>query len=73
MKKVQWDKIRYKTKITLKKDMVLKGFNDEMANIKTGVYFITGFHADMCGLSTIGPNNSNDVCIQSTELKYFYK
>lgn len=67
----KWNEIRRDSKVTLKKDVTLRSFNGELRNVKAGNYYITGFWADMCGLSTVKPYNGNEVCIQSRELVAF--
>ena len=66
-----WDTICQGSKITLSDDKILKSFNDEVREVKKGTYYITGFWADMVGLSQKSSRDLNDLCIKSTELTAF--
>lgn len=66
----KWNEIRSGSRITLAKDMILKGMNGEPRSLKAGKYYINGFWVDIVGLSK-EKNNWNDVCIQSRELVNF--
>ena len=54
-----WDTIRKGTKIILEKDSVFNGFDGEYVLI-AGKYYICGFWANVCGLSTKN-SSQNDV------------
>ena len=66
-----WKTIPRGSKVTLAKNETLKSFNGEPRQVKAGDYYITGFWVDICGLSTKGGDQLNDICIQSRELVHF--
>ena len=70
---VKWDKVCRGTKIYLEKDMILKSFNNETREVKSGFYFITGFWLDIVGLSKISASSLNDVGLKYKELNNFVK
>ena len=47
----KWDKIRSGCKITLEQDTKFNGF-DGLFTLSKGQYYIVGFWANACGLST---------------------
>lgn len=66
----KYDEITAGSKITLAKTSLFKGMNDEIRTVKKGTWYITGFWADIVGLSKIR-YGSNEVCIKSVELRAF--
>lgn len=76
MNKKTWDTIRARSKITLKEDTAFKGLckEDKPTILKRGTYYISGFWANMCGLSDTlekARENINDYGIFSIDLKKF--